>query len=254
MNASTAPVMLITGGSGSIGSEIAGQAAEAGWSVAIHGRRAEAIDQAVQAAAARAPHASISGHAADFSKAGAAEHLVQEAAERHGRIDAVIDCAVGGPSGVTGRFTETIPEAYTGLAAQSIVALQRLAHATLPWLSREGGTLIAFISDAGIFAAPNQTMIGAMRAATIGFVRNLAMEIARDGVRAHVISPSYVENTGIARRIEAVSARRMETARARAGLGLPTPADIAPLVLFLCGPGAAHITGQVISINGGLNA
>ena len=38
------------------------------------------------------------------------------------RIDAVIDCAVGGPSGVTGRFTETIPEAYTGLAAQSIVA------------------------------------------------------------------------------------------------------------------------------------
>ena len=140
MNASTAreraPVMLITGGSGSIGSEIAGQAAEAGWSVAIHGRRAEAIDQAVQAAAARAPHASISGHAADFSEGGAVERLVQEAAERHGRIDAVIDCAVGGPSGVTGRFTETIPEAYTGLAAQSIVVLQRLVHATLPWLSR----------------------------------------------------------------------------------------------------------------------
>jgi NAD(P)-dependent dehydrogenase (short-subunit alcohol dehydrogenase family) len=254
MTQTDAPVMLITGGSGSIGSEIAGQAAEAGWSVAIHGRRAEAIDQAVQAITARAPHASVSGHPADFGEASAIERLVQETAERHGRIDAVIDCAVGGPPGVTGRFTETKPEAYTGLAAQSIVALQRLAHEALPWLSREGGTLIAFISDAGIFAAPNQTMIGAMRAATIGFVRNLAMEVARDGVRAHVISPSYVEDTGVARRIEAASARRMETARARAGLGLPTPADIAPLVLFLCGPGAQHITGQVISINGGLNA
>jgi 3-oxoacyl-[acyl-carrier protein] reductase len=46
----------------------------------------------------------------------------------------------------------------------------------------------------------------------------------------------------------------MERARARAGLGLPKPADIAPLVLFLCGPGAQRITGQVISINGGMNA
>jgi NAD(P)-dependent dehydrogenase (short-subunit alcohol dehydrogenase family) len=246
--------MLITGGSGSIGSEIASQAAEAGWSVAIHGRRIEAIDHAVQIAAARAPQASISGHAADFSEAGAIERLVRETAERHGRIDAVIACAVGGPPCVSGLFTESTPESYTDLAAQSIVALQRLAHEALPWLSREGGTLIAFISDAGIFAAPNQTMIGAMRAATIGFVRNLAMEVARNGVRAHVISPSYVEDTRIAQRVEEISAKRMETARARAGLGLPTPADIAPLVLFLCGPGAKHITGQVISINGGLNA
>jgi 3-oxoacyl-[acyl-carrier protein] reductase len=47
---------------------------------------------------------------------------------------------------------------------------------------------------------------------------------------------------------------RVERAAARAGLGLPTPADIAPLVLFLCGEGARKITGQVISVNGGLHA
>jgi NAD(P)-dependent dehydrogenase (short-subunit alcohol dehydrogenase family) len=47
---------------------------------------------------------------------------------------------------------------------------------------------------------------------------------------------------------------RMETAAKRAGLGLPTPADIAPMTVFLCGPGAARITGQIISVNGGLNA
>jgi NAD(P)-dependent dehydrogenase (short-subunit alcohol dehydrogenase family) len=46
----------------------------------------------------------------------------------------------------------------------------------------------------------------------------------------------------------------MERAEARAGLGLPSAADIAPLVLFLCSDGARKITGQVISINGGLNA
>jgi 3-oxoacyl-[acyl-carrier protein] reductase len=47
---------------------------------------------------------------------------------------------------------------------------------------------------------------------------------------------------------------RGETARERAKLGLPSPKDIAPMALFLCGPDAAKITGQIISINGGLNA
>jgi NAD(P)-dependent dehydrogenase (short-subunit alcohol dehydrogenase family) len=47
---------------------------------------------------------------------------------------------------------------------------------------------------------------------------------------------------------------RTETAAKRAGLGLPTAADIAPITVFLCGPGAEKITGQVISVNGGLNA
>jgi NAD(P)-dependent dehydrogenase (short-subunit alcohol dehydrogenase family) len=132
--------------------------------------------------------------------------------------------------------------------------VQRLAHAALPWLARQGGTFIAFASDAGLFAAPRQSLIGASRAAIMGFVRNLGSEVARDGVRVHCISPSFVEGTRIALSLAATRPERMERARAKAGLGLPTPEDIAPLVLFLCGDGAKRITGQVISINGGLNA
>ena len=128
-----------------------------------------------------------------------------------------------------------------------------VACVALPWLGRSGGTLITFISDAGLFAAPNQTLIGAARAASVGFVRNLATEVAADGVRVHCISPSYVEKTRIAERLMQSSSSRLDKARKRAGLGLPTPADIAPLVLFLCGDGARRITGQVISVNGGLN-
>jgi NAD(P)-dependent dehydrogenase (short-subunit alcohol dehydrogenase family) len=246
--------MLVTGGTGSIGGEIVAQAAAEGWTVAIHGRSPTSVDKAVAAMQARVPEASFSGHPADFSEGAAIDRLVAEIAEQHGRLDAVVDCAVGGPAGITGLFAETDPNAYAGLAEQSIVAFQRLAHASLPWLGKQGGCLIAFISDAGIFAAPRQTMIGSMRAATIGFVRNLALEVSRQGVRVHAISPSYVEETKIARMLEQASVKRMEQARRRAGLGLPTPADIAPLVLFLCGPGAKRITGQVISVNGGLNA
>ena len=129
----------------------------------------------------------------------------------------------------------------------------RLAHAALPWLKRRGGTLVAFASDAGRFAAPRQTMIGASRAAIIGFVRNLAVEAARDRVRVHCLSPSFVAGTRAADR-SAPHGDRAERAAAKAGLGLPTPADIAPIALFLCGDDARRITGQVISINGGMNA
>ena len=76
--------------------------------------------------------------------------------------------------------------------------------------------------------------------------------VSRDGVRVHCISPSYVRDTPVFEK--RATSGRGEAAAQRAGLGLPTPKDIAPLVLFLCGPDAAKITGQIISVNGGLNA
>jgi NAD(P)-dependent dehydrogenase (short-subunit alcohol dehydrogenase family) len=114
----------------------------------------------------------------------------------------------------------------------------------------EGGTIIGFASDAGRFAAPRQSLIGAAFGGIIAFVRNLALDVSRQGVRVHCLAPSFVADTPVFER----HATRADAARKRAGLGLPTPADIAPMALFLCGPGAAKITGQVISINGGLNA
>ncbi|MFA7603518.1 MAG: SDR family oxidoreductase, partial [Novosphingobium sp.] len=143
------------------------------------------------------------------------------------------------------------PERFAAFLDLSAAWFQRLAHAAYPHLAARGGTLIAFVSDAGRFAAPRQTIVGAARAATIGFVRNLAVEAARDGIRVHAVSPSYVRDS---RTAAAMGSTRLETAARRAGLGLPTAADIAPVTVFLCGPGAAKITGQVISVNGGLNA
>lgn len=249
-----APVMLIAGGSGSIGSELAAQAVLAGWRVALHGRRAESVESACASLRQRFPQAIVSGHCADFASAAAISALVAEVGAAHGRIDAIVDCSVGGPRGITGLFAQTDPDVFADFAAQSVVVLQRLMHAGLPWLQATRGALVAVVSDAGIYAAPRQALIGSMRAAAIGFVRNLARELAADGVRANAISPSYVEGTAIVARLESASLARMEKARRQAGLGLPTRTDVARLALFLCGPDAARITGQVISINGGLNA
>ena len=250
VSATAERVMLIAGGTGSIGREIARHALAAGWTVALHGRRDASIERVSRELGG---HPRCSAFAADLTETGERD-LVERVATRLGRIDAVIDCVSRGPAGVVGRFAETDPRAYVAFYECSITHVQRLAHASLPWLQRQGGTFIALSSDAGRFAAPNQSMIGTSRAAIMAFIRNLAVEVARDGVRAHCISPSYVDGSNSVVRLESQGATRLAEARRRAGLGLPTAADIAPLILFLCGEGARRITGQVISVNGGLNA
>lgn len=235
--------MLVAGGTGSIGRAVAAAAADAGWRVAVHGRSVRFETRAA-----------MTGFTADLAVPGAAAELVERAAAHWGRIDAVVDCVSTAPAGITGRFADTQPDAYAALFDASAAHFQRLAHAALPWLARQGGTLVALASDAGRFAAPNQSLIGASRAAIIGFVRNLAVEVARDGVRVHCVAPSYVEGSASLVRTEARVPDRVAHSRARAGLGLPTAEDVAALIMFLCGDGARRLTGQVISINGGLNA
>lgn len=240
-------VMLIAGGSGSVGSAIAREAARQGWAVAVHGQSEDKL------AALTSQIEGAQGIALDIHAGDAAEQLIAETIAKFGRIDAVVDCTATGPSQgrITGLFKDTTPESYGAFLNLSAAWFQRLAHAAYPHLAKQGGTLIAFISDAGRFAAPRQTIIGAARSATIGFVRNLAVEAARDGIRAHCLSPSYVAESASAERM---GSDRMAKAATRAGLGLPTAADIAPMAVFLCGDGARKITGQVVSINGGLNA
>ena len=203
---------------------------------------------------ARAPEARLIAAPGDFRQAGVVEAVVGKVAEEGGRLDAMIHCAVAGAGGrVTGLFRDTDPAGYGAAAAAMLGVFEQLSFAALPHLARQGGTIIGFASDAGRFAAPRQTVLGAIYAGIMAFVRNLAVETARDGVRVHCISPSFVADTRIFDRFVKANGRA-ESARERAGLGLPTPRDIAPMALFLCGPGAARITGQIISINGGLHA
>ena len=243
------PVMLVTGATGSVGEAVAREAAAQGWALVIQGRSVEKL-AALAAGPEGTPAETV---VCDATEPDAAARIIAEAAGRFGRIDAVVDCLSTGPreGRLTGPFKDTTPEHFTAFYDLSAAWFQRLAHAAYPHLAARGGTLISFVSDAGRFAAPRQTIVGAARAAAIGFVRNLAVEAARDGIRVHAISPSYVAES---RTAAVMGSDRMAKAAKRAGLGLPTAADIAPLTVFLCGPGAAKITGQVISVNGGLNA
>ena len=243
-------VALVTGATGAIGFEVAAQAAAAGVIVGLHGSSAESVADASRRLKQRVPDAHLIPAPADFRATGAIEAMVSNVVLAAGRLDAVIHCGIVGARGIAGPFAGTDPPAFGDHAALVIGSFQRLCFAALPHLSRQGGTIIAFASDAGRFGAARQAVVGAAFGGIMSFVRNLALEVARDGVRVHCLSPSFVADTPVF----AAHPGRAEAASARAGLGLPTPADIAPMALFLCSPAAAKITGQVISINGGLNA
>ena len=249
MTISGGDVVFVTGATGAIGFEIAAQAAEAGAIVAVHGSSAESVAKAVERLRERVADAQLFAAHADFRAGGAIEAMVEKVAVAAGRIDAVIHCGITGASGVAGSFAKAEPANFGEHAALVLGSFQTLCYSALPHLSVRGGTIIGFASDAGKFASPRQAIIGAAFGGIMTFVRNLALEVSRHGVRVHCISPSFVADTPVFEK----HAARAGTAFDRAGLGLPTPKDIAPMALFLCSPGAAKITGQIISINGGLN-
>jgi NAD(P)-dependent dehydrogenase (short-subunit alcohol dehydrogenase family) len=240
---------IITGGAGLIGFETARQFAKAGACVARCEAAAERLREEV-------PDAQVAAIAADVSDYAMCLDLVARSEAAFGRVDFLIHCALSPIQGLAGPFEETDPALYGALMQQAICAPMYLARAVLPAMRRAGGgAIIAFPSDAGKVAAPNQTMVGSTRAAVMMFMRSLALEASADGIRCNCIAPTYVDTPNLRQAMQTgPHAQLMAKAVARAKLGLPTPQELAALALFLCSPAAQHITGQVISVNGGLNA
>ena len=248
-------VMLVTGASGSIGQVIARGAAADGWSVIAHGRTMASAERAAAMLRAHVPEARVAPAACDFIEEGAIAALIDRIAADHGRLDGIANCAVSAPPGVVGAFARTDPSAYTAFCHHALTTLQWLCFAAFPLMAKGGGgSLVALSSDAGRFAAPNQSLIATTRAGIMAFVRNIALEASRDRIRVNCVSATYVESTSIVDKLEAAGNTRIEAARKRAGLGLPHAEDIANIALFLLGPGSTRLTGQVISVNGGLNS
>jgi NAD(P)-dependent dehydrogenase (short-subunit alcohol dehydrogenase family) len=249
-------VAIVTGGAGTIGFETAAQLAAAGAAVVLNGRDQARCEGAVARLKTTMPAVRALAVAADVSAYENGLDLVDQAEQVFGRLDFLIHCALSPIPGLAGTFEQTDPVKYPALMRQAICAPMYLCRAALPAMKRAGGgAIVAFPSDAGKVAAPNQTLVGATRAAVMMFMRSLALEASADAVRCNCIAPTYVDSPALRGAMEAgPHASRIAKAAARAKLGLPTAGELAALAVFLCSPAAAHLTGQVISVNGGLSA
>lgn len=247
---------LITGGTQGIGLEIAAQLAEAGASVVIAGRNRERGEGALEELRSRQPEGDFTYIAADLRDYTSCQRLLSQVEGLGKSLNGLVNCAVATVEGARGAFATIDPDAVKPMFEAGVISLMNIVHAALPYMTAAGGgTLVTFASDSGKIAGAWQTMVGANMASTMMFTRSLALELAKNGIAVNCVSPSYVRGTEIYRKISAgAGGERIARAEKGAGLGLPDAADVARLAVFLSSPWAAHVSGQVISVNGGLTA
>jgi NAD(P)-dependent dehydrogenase (short-subunit alcohol dehydrogenase family) len=108
---------------------------------------------------------------------------------------------------------------------------------------------------ASSFGTVQETLIGAAMAAIVMYSKAAALEVKREGVRINVLTPSLITDTPGAALIagEPFSAKMFQKAAAMAHLGVAEAADLAAMAVFLASPATRRVTGQAISINGGIS-
>jgi 2-hydroxycyclohexanecarboxyl-CoA dehydrogenase len=248
--------VLIAGGTAGVGLASAAKFAASGVRrLAIVGRDAVRGQRARGALLADAPDAEVLFVSADVNRPEEATGVAREVHGRLGRIDVLLNSTVG-PFGPKLLHKIQIEDIEPTVRLQLMGPLI-MSRAVLPYMREDGGGVILNVSsDAGKLATPGETVIGAAMAGIIMFSRSLALEGKRDGIRVNALTPSLIEGTLTHERVMAdeFSSKLFTKAREAAALGVVRPEDMAELIVFLASPQAAKITGQTISMNGGISA
>ena len=257
--------VLVTGGSRGIGFAIALGFAAEGARVAICGRDAARLEQAV--AEIRSTGAQAVGIRADLFQPDDCRAVVDQAVAAFGRLDVLVNNASTNVDGTPGSLEDAtdaqVMERFMGKTMGAI----RCTRAALPHLKAAGAGRVVNIGGSSARAvarhrpgAGSGLPQGLGNAALANFTKHLAEEVARDGIVVNIIHPSLTRTD---RHIGRMARRArdggitIEQAEAEVGatfpIGrVPTPADIVPIVLLLSSPLAGAITGQAMAVDGGM--
>jgi 3-oxoacyl-[acyl-carrier protein] reductase len=116
-------------------------------------------------------------------------------------------------------------------------------------LKQQSGRIINIASVIGLIGNAGQCNYGASKAGVIGFTKSVAREVASRGITVNAIAPGFIETAMTAK----ISPEARESLLKQIPLGsLGQPEDVAGAVLFLASPAARYITGQVLSVDGGM--
>ncbi len=242
--------VAITGGAGGIGRVIADSFAACG--------ATPFVSDVDAAALARCPHPAM---LADAGDAAAMERFIAAAAATLGGLDVLVNNAgIAGPT----KPVDAVTPAELDATLQVCLASQfHCARHAVPLLRQAGGgSIINLSSAAGKFGFPLRSPYSAAKWGVIGFTRTLAIELGGDGIRVNALLPGLVDGPRVRSMIAAKAESRgvgdnVQTATAVSSVSLRcfvTQQDIANMALYLASPFGATITGQALSIDGGIES
>ena len=241
-----APVAIVTGGGKGIGAAISARLAKDGFAVAV----LDIDEDAAGATAKELPQASA--HVADVSDYESVRQAVDAVMERWGNVHALVNNA--GWDKVQ-PFLENDFELWPKLLGINLQGPINLAHVVLPNMVRHGsGRVVNLASDAGRVGSSGEVVYSACKGGVIALTKALAREMARHGITANCVCPGPTDTPLLAEiRSEERGDRIIEAIARATPLGrLGQPEDVAGAVAYFLSPDAEFVTGQVLSVSGGL--
>jgi 2-hydroxycyclohexanecarboxyl-CoA dehydrogenase len=238
-------VAVVTGAGQGIGAAIARELSMAGASVAVwdlDGARAKGVADALGGPAV--------GIEVDVTDRSAVEHAHAATTEWLGPVDILVNNA---GVDVIGPFLDSDEAEWERIVAVNFLGAVRCCHVVVPGMVERGwGRVVSLASDAGRVGSSGEVVYSGTKGGVIAFSKALAREVAAKGVTVNCVCPGPTD-TALLDQVAAVSQKLYDgLARAVPMRRIGQPTDIAPAVAFLASEGAAYITGQTLSVSGGL--
>ncbi len=240
-------VAIVTGGSQGIGRAICLGLAKGGATVVACARNAEKLQSLADEAAGHGLCGKIEPCTLDVTDREAIDRVVEDVADRHEKIDVLVNNA-----GITkdGLVLNMEDEQFDAVLDTNLRSAFRMTRAVSKYMVRaRGGRIINVASVSGIMGNAGQSNYAASKAGLIGFTKSVAKELAKRGITCNVVAPGFV----VTEMTDVLPEKVKDTVKGLIPMNrFGEPADIAAAVSFLASPAAKYVTGQVLVVDGGL--
>lgn len=243
--------VVVTGGGGGIGGAVCRRFASEGAKVAVFDMNLEAAQKVADAIKAAGGNAAA--FRCDITQRAEVDAAVAATEAQLGPIDVLVNNAGWD---VFKPFVKTVPAEWDKLIAINLTGALHMLHAVLPGMSeRKAGRIVNVASDAARGGSSGEAVYSACKGGLVALSKTLAREHARHGISVNVVCPGPTDTALLAGVAEGARdpAKLIEAFKSAIPMGrLGQPEDLANAIVFFGSDDAAFITGQVISVSGGL--